>query len=104
MAMISPDVMATLGTDKPKKETKGEPKRYVMFTLAEWQATINKAFGRDVPASEIKTLLVLMCNGTIEVLSKKAYAELKAKAESFDALEEASTVHEGEIDEKGLGR
>jgi hypothetical protein len=86
---IAMEVMESLGVEKPKKETKGAPKRYVMFTLAEWQATINKAFERDVQASEIKNLLLLLCDGTLELLTKKKLEELRAKAAAYDAaLEE----------------
>ena len=65
-------------TSKEEKETKGEPKRYVMFTLKHWQETINKVFGRDVQAKEIKTILLRLCSDELSLIPTRRLKELQA--------------------------
>ena len=72
------DVLKDVETSSPaKKKGDGPPKRYIPFLLDEWHATIDKAFGRAMDASDIKKVLLLICSGELVLTTKKRYETLE---------------------------
>lgn len=73
------DVLADIEVTRKRRGGKDTiPRKYVTFELSEWQATIDKAFGREVGVAEIKALLVAMCKDVIIPITKARHDELLA--------------------------